>query len=71
MHIQNGMYPATRFHKSDVVTKIMSPLICKVEMSFLSTFGVWRGRAETSRIGDLPRHLRGFFGPARGAFVQP
>ena len=71
MHIQNGMCPATRFHKSDVVTKIMSPRFSKVEMSFLGSVGVWRGRAETSRIGDLPRHLRGFFGPACGAFVQP
>lgn len=55
----------------DVVTKIMSPCFSKVEMSFLGVFRVWRGRAEISDIGDLPRPLGCFFGPALGAFVQP
>ncbi|RGP35249.1 hypothetical protein, partial [Pseudotabrizicola alkalilacus] len=43
----------------NVVTKIMSPRFIKVEMSFLDSIGVWRGRVETSHIGGLSRHLRG------------
>ena len=52
-----------------VVTKKISPRLSKVEMSFCGAGRVWRGRAESSDIGDLPRHLCGFRGATGGAFV--
>lgn len=58
-----------------VATIIESPLICKVEMSFLGTLGVRLVRTEASNIAGLRRcrsgHLCCCFGPMLGGPVGP